>query len=374
MDVNGMLRWSDDGTVVRAFRGGGIVFCDSRDHIINAVYRLLGVTETDFRAFVERATRTLPLQDLEEPELIGVLRDAAFALGTAPPLDPPLDLTTRSVKSGLGNQADEIVAAAIYERDDVLIVGSRSDRIGWLVERSTLTAPAVPLVKYEDSYFEGGNAKVGYGKYFEQQAWRLEKASRYVGRIRATFALSEISFAVRPRLLDVGSGYGFFRKAAADVGWKHDGLEVSSHAARAAREVFGFETFVGSLDKLSTGAISGTYDIVTMWDVIEHLVDPISALKLVAEHLRPGGVVFVRTPNVEAFERDIFGWRYHSFKLEHLYYFSALSLTRLLEKAGFAILSLSSDSHLLSGLIGNRVGGLAALLRGSDFFVAARRT
>jgi 2-polyprenyl-3-methyl-5-hydroxy-6-metoxy-1,4-benzoquinol methylase len=135
-----------------------------------------------------------------------------------------------------------------------------------------------------------------------------------------------------------------------------------------AEDLFGFPSFVGELEAYVP---AHTFHVITMWDVLEHVADPVSLVKRARSLLLPGGVLFLRTPNLDALERQVFGSRYHSFKAEHLFYFGPDSLVEVLERAGFRVAFLTTESHLLQGFFLDRVHGWARLLRGSDFFAAA---
>jgi 2-polyprenyl-3-methyl-5-hydroxy-6-metoxy-1,4-benzoquinol methylase len=130
-----------------------------------------------------------------------------------------------------------------------------------------------------------------------------------------------------------------------------------------AEELFGFSSFVGDLSGFSSDL---AFDAITMWDVLEHVPDPVAFAEGARSYLAPGGALFLRTPNLRAIEMEVFGPRYHSFKPEHLYCFGPGSLVDVLERAGFSLGFLTTDSHLLQGFFPNRLQGWARLLRGSD--------
>ena len=99
------------------------------------------------------------------------------------------------------------------------------------------------------------------------------------------------------RLLDVGCGIGFFVKVARDAGWDAHGSEVSPVAVRIGREQLGLaQLHVGRVE--DAGFVQGSFDAITLWDVIEHVPDPVSLLIELRRLLRPGGLLFVQTPNV----------------------------------------------------------------------------
>jgi 2-polyprenyl-3-methyl-5-hydroxy-6-metoxy-1,4-benzoquinol methylase len=143
-------------------------------------------------------------------------------------------------------------------------------------------------------------------------------------RFRAAIRLLERSGTVKGRLLEIGTGAGFFLKAAARAGWDAHGLELSSEAAAYARETLGLDE-------------AGSFDAAAMFEVIEHLRDPMAVLRAARRAVRPGGVLVLSTPNLGALTRLALGndWAVLS-PAEHLYYFTERTLSAILIKAGFS--------------------------------------
>jgi 2-polyprenyl-3-methyl-5-hydroxy-6-metoxy-1,4-benzoquinol methylase len=139
----------------------------------------------------------------------------------------------------------------------------------------------------------------------------------------------------RGRLLEVGCGAGFFLKAAERAGWQVEGIELSEEASQFASERLHLPIRRDRAEEAAIGA--GTFDVAVMFDVIEHLFDPRAVLTAIARALKPGGLLVVSTPNIDAASRYVLGidWAVLS-PLEHVYYFSESTLTRLLEATGFS--------------------------------------
>jgi len=161
--------------------------------------------------------------------------------------------------------------------------------------------------------------------------------------------------------------------ALEEAGFEHEGLEVSGHARLVAREAFGQQTHGGLLED-HDGEWPERFDAVTGFDLIEHVADPEDFLRTVRGILRPGGVVGLKTPNIDAPEADVFGPHYHSLKREHLVLFSPESLTATAQAAGFETLAVSTVSHLLQGFVGReRCAEWAREGRGADVVAWYRR-
>lgn len=141
------------------------------------------------------------------------------------------------------------------------------------------------------------------------------------------------------RLLDVGCSTGLFLSAARKAGWQARGVEYSEDSSRVAREVYGLDVVTGALEP---GMFEpGSFDVVTFWDVIEHVPDPAHTLGVAAELLAPGGLMVLKTPNVDglypkaslALAHRLDFWR-HPEPPGHLFQFSEKTLGRLAAGAG----------------------------------------
>ncbi len=97
------------------------------------------------------------------------------------------------------------------------------------------------------------------------------------------------------RLLDIGSGWGHFLKKAKTEGWEVWGVEPSKEASESARKDLGGQIFNASVESLDFP--ENYFDVITLWNVIDCLPDPASALQKIRRWLAPGGLLFIRTPN-----------------------------------------------------------------------------
>jgi SAM-dependent methyltransferase len=153
---------------------------------------------------------------------------------------------------------------------------------------------------------------------------RREMVERYSGRTSG-------------RILDVGSSTGLFLHEMQKSGWKAVGVELNPKAAQQARQRYGLDVFVGTLENASLEANS--FDIISFWDVLEHTFSPSSELARAAELLRTGGVLAISIPNWDSFDRMIFGIHWQGLDPpRHLYMFTRETLTAFLSQAGFDVL------------------------------------
>jgi SAM-dependent methyltransferase len=235
-----------------------------------------------------------------------------------------------------------------------------------------LLAPKLNVATYVgDAYYQQqGPNGVGYQDYAGEKWYREAKARR----------LLDWAVAGSPsgRFLEVGSGFGFTRKAAADAGWKTDGIDLNPAARTAALELYGFETVSGDVSSaLDQGAIQpGVYDLVLYQFVLEHVLDPVAELGYAARLLSPRGSLFLLLPGMDAAELGVFQSSYRSLRSDHLHIFSWRSLSFALQRAGLRRERSTSECgvHLLSGFL-DRLE-LADLYRrglGPDMLVLARK-
>lgn len=137
------------------------------------------------------------------------------------------------------------------------------------------------------------------------------------------------------RLLDVGCGKGQFVAVAQRDGWDAWGVELDHGACAYAAGQFGLQTVLHG--DLSHPALPGEFDVVTLWDVIEHVPDPVGIFREVVARLRPGGLVVVRTANIRSWAFDRHRHQWWAFGSDHRFYFSPGSLGVAMSAAGLMV-------------------------------------
>lgn len=346
-----------------------ILFHDTISHWNDAFCRLLSLDEDLLLEFVEQASIDWAL---------GKSRDAVTSLSqTWNRLRGDLDADDPQIQPiewcGVLRDDMKFATLRIRESPDFGLAVSSQAHHGWLIKKESGLRATSSEVQYEDVYFEGSNGLVGYGSYRSQEGWRMEKAKRQVREIESLFMhLGRKRNFPEQRLLDVGSGYGYFQIAAEDSGWSTVGIELSEHASSVSKQHVKGDVFTGTLEEFELGNTE-RFDAIVMWDFIEHVDQPIDALVTAQKLLTEQGLLFIRTPNLDAAEFRIFGGDYHSLKLEHLHLFSPFSSCDALHSAGLAPELILSASHLLDGFRFFDSKKMAATLGGSDLFICASR-
>lgn len=154
----------------------------------------------------------------------------------------------------------------------------------------------------------------------------------------AVDALARIECYQQPfgSLLDFGCGWGFFLGTAKERGWAPYGLEPLPGHAVHARSEFGATVVTDTLrdDTFS----SEFFDVITAFQVFEHLPDPAGDLARLRRMLKPGGLILIEVPNIDTWSVRLLGSRHRHFVQDHLNFFSSDTLRALLEKQGFEML------------------------------------
>jgi len=142
----------------------------------------------------------------------------------------------------------------------------------------------------------------------------------------------EIAQKLQPggRLLDIGAGSGFLVEQAIQMGYRAEGVEASAWLQAMALQR-GLPIHLGTFPH---AAASGTFDLITLIDVVEHVSNPVDLLKNIAESLAPGATAIIVTPDVSSVPARILGRRWWHFRVAHIGYFNRRTLCFALDQAG----------------------------------------
>lgn len=212
---------------------------------------------------------------------------------------------------------------------------------------------------YNESYWSSDAAKVhGYTDYRADEPLYLATYRRRLAVVRRHFA--------RPgRVLDVGCAAGYFLSVMREEGWEILGLEPSaairSHAAARLGPEHVRDGLLGQVE-----LEPASFDLVTLWDVIEHIPDPVAAVRAVRRLLRPGGKLLIETQNVASRAARLLGKRWQHYKhAEHIYHFNPETIDDVLTRGGFRILENRpwlGGKYVSMGFVAERAGRLHPIL------------
>jgi SAM-dependent methyltransferase len=187
-----------------------------------------------------------------------------------------------------------------------------------------LIESAMQVIYRESSYYEGGACGYADTSYPVQQF-----------ALRATFKHLLRNLAQRGltggELLEIGCGYGYLLDEASSFFSRRVGTDFSPEGAEIARET-GAEVYVGGVEQVPSDA---KFDCVIGTQLIEHVYEPVSFVKQLVAHTRPGGHIVLATPDIGGVLRKAMGRRWPSFKVpEHVLYFDYFTLSSLMTRAG----------------------------------------
>jgi SAM-dependent methyltransferase len=138
----------------------------------------------------------------------------------------------------------------------------------------------------------------------------------------------------RGRLLDFGCGGGSFLERMHDNGWQVTGVDIAAAAVERIRNQPGLHALVGTLPHADLPKAS--FDVITMWESLEHVHRPLEVLRAAHELLAPQGQLIVATPNIDSLAFRWFGRAWWGLDVpRHLSHFNPWTLQMMLNRAGF---------------------------------------
>lgn len=201
------------------------------------------------------------------------------------------------------------------------------------------------------------------GKFSESYYFdRLEEQGRLHYLKRASVLLgrfSDFDISTSGDLLDIGCALGEFMKLAKSKGFNVSGSEVSEFAAsEATQKLPDSNIFTQDIQKEQLPIPDNSFDLITMFDVIEHMSRPFDALLEANRLLRPGARIVVVTSNANSLTRFLKGSNWvGTADTTHTYLFTAFTLGFLLERTGFD--RIKTKTYMISTSSGNLLTGLA---------------
>jgi len=192
--------------------------------------------------------------------------------------------------------------------------------------------PRITPEKIIEGYSEGSDEK------FISQAKGREKTFNR--------ALKVVEKYVRiGKLLDIGTAGGSFLAAAKKRGWQVNGIEPNKWLCDWGKKNYGIEIKQGTLEKNNFEA--GSFDLVTLWDVLEHVPDPTDTLTRVNKLLKMNGSLVVNYPDIDSSVAKLMKRKWVFILTVHLFYFTPTTIRKLLEKCGFEVIIIKKHWQTL---------------------------
>jgi 2-polyprenyl-3-methyl-5-hydroxy-6-metoxy-1,4-benzoquinol methylase len=185
---------------------------------------------------------------------------------------------------------------------------------------------------YDAHYFGREEVGSGYTDYqcladnlFQEAGHRLQLIAKYVPH---------------GTLIDAGCGFGSFLTTAAGIGYTVTGCDISEAAVTHVKKKYKLKAIVA--DVYPGKFPKGPFDVITAWDVIEHMPDPVQSLTAFYNSQKENGFLFMTTPDIESIDALILGKYWYGFKRipEHLYYFSPKSIRLMLKEVGYEVVEV----------------------------------
>ena len=226
-----------------------------------------------------------------------------------------------------------------WEKDGLDIV--RCPSCGTLIRADPPSYDALEEI-YGPAYFSDASGTTrgqGYADYLGEEANHRANAAARVRLLQRHQPAG--------RLLDVGCAAGFFLDEARRAGWQVQGVEFSTEMAAYARSRLALDVLGGSFDQVELPP--ETFDVVTMWDYLEHSIDPAGDLLRCGSLLRREGVLAISTGDAASLVARISRRRWHLLTpRHHNFFFTRASLEGALRRAGFEIVVVKYSAGLYS--------------------------
>ncbi|MFC1461777.1 class I SAM-dependent methyltransferase [Verrucomicrobiota bacterium] len=184
---------------------------------------------------------------------------------------------------------------------------------------------------------------------------RYFKDKRFLTRSsRSKLKIIERLKPQKGKILDIGCSYGFFLETAEKRKWDIYGVEINPTSGSYAKNKFGPDhVFVGKLENSRFEKCS--FDVITLWDVVEHTDNPVVFLEKIKKFLKTDGIICIQSPNIDSFiarlKRERWNWLTPG---DHIYYFTPETLARTVETAGLRVIHSStweSTRHFIDSLV-----------------------
>lgn len=210
---------------------------------------------------------------------------------------------------------------------------------------------------YGADYFKNSQSHFcGYENYQEDKKSILQTFNHRL-------ELLEKIYKEKGILLDVGCAMGFMLEAAEARGWDVYGIDVSKEALAVAKKRFGKKVYTEMLENAVLP--ENHFDLITIWDTLEHLTDPVKTIRRCWHLLKPGGLLAFTVPDVGSLIAKIIGDRWMGYKEEHLFYFTRRSIKHLLNQSDFIIQKIKYEGKYITlGAFAKRLTLYSPLLAG----------
>lgn len=200
---------------------------------------------------------------------------------------------------------------------------------------SPLPTPEELCRHYDVNFFTGDVTRFGYMDYVAERPYMERNYRRKLARLYPLLRAGR-------RTLDVGCAYGFWLDFLGPE-WTRTGVEPCAEAVAYAREQLRLTVGAGGLEAPEAAA-GAPYDLITLWDVLDHLRDPVGELRRLHALLAGGGLLVLNLGDLDALFARLMGDRWYILiPPTHLFYFTRRGITALLEREGFTVEQVETE-------------------------------
>lgn len=215
-------------------------------------------------------------------------------------------------------------AKILLSKQDFQIV--KCSDCGFVYVNPRVADEELPAI-YQHNYFK--NREYGYMGYEQEKTLRLKNFERWLQDAAAYLPARQTIQA-----LDVGAAAGYCLQVMQAKGWKAAGLELDPDMCKQATAA-GYTVYNTPLEDFNSEI---KYDLITLFDVIEHIPGIDAAFAKLNSLLADDGIVLLVTPNHDSMQRKLFGKKWFQYKpIEHIQYFTATMLAAFAERNGLTI-------------------------------------
>lgn len=177
---------------------------------------------------------------------------------------------------------------------------------------------------------------VGLYKNMSDEVYRQEEKERRRSFLAVISEIERLRKGKKGKILDIGCCTGGLLAEAQNMGWDVVGVDPSNWACTVAKKLHNLSIYNGTIEDYRGKPAS--YDVVTILDVLEHVIDPKKLLEKVHTLLKKDGIFCIVTPDFGSFTAKLLGKRWWGIRLGHLSYFRKKDLDRIIDESGFEVI------------------------------------
>jgi SAM-dependent methyltransferase len=243
-----------------------------------------------------------------------------------------------------------------FEQKCILCGSTKYDNFYKLNSYSLVRCSSCSLIRVSPTHDEQEREKISQSIYSSSDyRERYFKDKRFFKRwFNAKLKIIERHKQEKGKILDIGCSYGFCLEVAEKRGWDVYGIEINPITGGYAKDKFGDKVFIGKIE--NSCFETDSFDVIALWDVVEHVVDPVKFLQTMKRYLKQSGIICIQVPNIDSYISKIknknWDWLTPG---DHLYFFSPETLLMTLKTADLKSVYLDTwepNCYFIDSLIG----------------------